>query len=115
MPRLSVYLLYIKSYVGYRNGDKKCQDYNKFKFYYLIYYLTVFKALVYASVSPHRSYPLKRTTELSVQGILLFLTALNFYFCDTVGFTNHLHSGQKQNKILGSHGTQCFLTLPVNV
>lgn len=49
----------------YRNGDKKCQDYNKFRICYLIYYLTVFKALVYASVSPHRSYPMKRTTELS--------------------------------------------------
>lgn len=48
----------------YRNGDKKCQDY-KFRFCYLIYYLTVFKALVYACVSPHISYSLKRTTELS--------------------------------------------------
>lgn len=48
-----------------KNGDKKCQDYNKFRIRYFIYYLTVFKALVYASVSLHRSYPLERTSELS--------------------------------------------------
>lgn len=59
---------------------------------------------------------LKRRIELSASssGHSSVLSVLNFYFCDS-GFTNCLRSDQKQNKTLRSRGTQCLLTLPVNV